>query len=165
MANELSLLKPIVESERADSHESRREMQRLEDEIRSLRRDLEDVTAEKDRLARTVKNLQTTLNPMYRAFRALFGELELAVGVAPNEVNAHAAASSSADPRWESFKTQLGPLAAEIIDALLIHNEMTILQLAHLLKHNYKTIAAAALKLRTAGAVTYSPRTPVSLKR
>src|SRR5208282_2158793 len=43
MANELSLLKPIVESERADSHESRREMQRLEDEIRSLRRDLEDV--------------------------------------------------------------------------------------------------------------------------
>lgn len=167
MANELSLLEVVKDSaKQQDSPDRRRELQRLEDENRTLRRDLEDANAEKDRLTRTVKNLQTTLNPMYRALRALFGEIELAVGEEAGGASVPGGSQPVVnDPRWQSFKTSFPGVGAEIIDALQVHNEMTLLQLAKLLRHDYKTIARTALRLREAGAITYSPRTPLSLKR
>jgi FtsZ-binding cell division protein ZapB len=167
MANELSVLKTVDDiRHKSDDIDigNRRELQRLEDENRKLRRDLEDAQAEKERLSRSVKHLRDMLGPFYRGFRALFGEIELAVG----ESVANGAAvsqSSNSDPRWESYKKQLGNIAGEIVDALLVHNEMTLMQLAKLLHHDYKTIAKIAGQLRSAGAVTYSAREPLRLKR
>lgn len=164
MANELSLLKPFVEQ--PDSHDDRKAIQRLEDENRQLRRDIEDVTIIKDQLVRTVKNLQATLNPFHRALRMLFGEMDLAVGEAPDGPRAGAPVydSGGADPRWQNYKNQFPGVPAEIIDALLIHGEMRITNLAGLLKRDVRTIYSAEAKLRKAGATTLNGGL-LSLKR
>jgi hypothetical protein len=152
----------------ADSQTSRRDTQRLEDENRQLRRDLEDALSDKERLERTVRNLQTTLNPIHRAMSILFGEMDLAVGETPvgNAVGAQVstAQANGNDPRWESYKKQFPGIPTEIIDALLAHPEMTMNQLATLLKHGYRTIWGATDQLKKAGAVIVG-KTGVSLKR
>ena len=159
--NELSLLRPTIET---DSYDYRRDVQRLEDEVRSLRRDVEDLTAERDRLARTVKNLQTTLNPIHRAMSALFGEIELAVGETNVATSAVSAPANGTDPRWQNYKNQFPGVPAEIIDALLIHGEMRITNLAGLLKRDVRTIYRSEDKLRKAGATTLNGGL-LSLKR
>jgi hypothetical protein len=161
MANELSLLRPTVEP---DSHDYRRDVQRLEDENRKLRRDLEDATTEKDRLARTVKNLQGTLAPFHRALNILFGEMDLVVGEAANGPTNVAGAPANGDPRWQNYKNQFPGVPSEIIDALLIHGEMRITNLAGLLKRDVRTIYRSEDKLRKAGATTLNGGL-LSLKR
>lgn len=162
MANELSLLKPFVEQ--PDSHDDRKTIQRLEDETRQLRRDLEDVTIVKDQLVRTVKNLQATLNPFHRALRMLFGEMDLAVGEVSNADVHPSMPNGGADPRWQNYKNQFPGVPTEIIDALLIHGEMRITNLAGLLKRDVRTIYSAEAKLRKAGATTLNGGL-LSLKR
>ena len=55
-------------------------------------------------------------------------------------------------------------MPAEIIDALLIHGEMRITNLAGLLKRDVRTIYSAEAKLRKAGATTLNGGL-LSLKR
>lgn len=147
----------IVEALHNDgSQEYRRDLQRLEDENRSLRRANEDLTEEKERLARTIKNLQTTLNPIYRGLRALFGEIELAVGEempTPSSMP-NGGQHVVSDPRWQNYKNQFPGVPAKIIDALLIHAAMSVTNLAGLLRCDRRTIYAAEAKLRKAGATT-----------
>jgi len=127
--------------------------QRLENELRSTKHDLEDMIAERDRLARTIKNLQTTLNPMHRALSALFGEIDLAVGedVAPAS-NGHAP-SSATDPRWQSYKDRFPGVPAKIIDALLTHGEMKVSHLIKFVGAAHGTVYNAGDKLQGAGAI------------
>lgn len=161
MANELSLLK-VVEP---DTHDYRREIQNLEDENRSLRRNLDDAEANIQRLERTIENLRKTLNPIHRALRALFGEIELAVGEEDNiAVAPGVGPSMSVDPRWEHFKKQFPGVPATIIDALLIQGTMKMTNLAKLIGSHYETTRKATYKLRDAGAVTLTGGS-VSLKR
>lgn len=145
---------------------NRREITRLEDENLSLRRDLEDITAGRDRATRAIRSLQSALGPVYRGLRAIFGDIELAVG---EESAASATApasghSNSADPRWQNFKDQFPGVPAMIIEALLIHGAMGMTNLSALLKRAYGTTKNAAYKLKSAGAVTID-RGNVSLKR
>jgi hypothetical protein len=149
-----------------DVSNSRRDIQRLEDENRSLRRDLEDALSDKERLERTVRNLQTTLGPIHRAMSILFGEMDLAVGEAPagNQTAQPSAAVNGGDPRWQNYKNQFPGVPAEIIDALLIHGEMRITNLAGLLKRDVRTIYRSEDKLRKAGATTLNGGL-LSLKR
>jgi hypothetical protein len=151
--NELSPLRPTVET---DSHDYRRDVQCLEDENRKLRRDLEDATTEKDRIARTVKNLQGTLAPFHRALNILFGEMELAVGtMSVSNFDAPPSTSTSGnDPRWESFKNRFPGVGARIIDALLIHGDMQVTHLATFVKAAKGTVYNAGDKLSAAGAIT-----------
>jgi len=163
MANELSLLEGFVEQ--PDIRDYRREIQHLEEENRRLIHELGNVSAEKDQLARTVRNLQHTLNPIHRALAALFGEMELAIGdELNNDVSSATPAASSNDPRWESFKKSFPGVGAEIIDALLIHGEMKMTNLSKLLKRHYNTVQFHAAKLKAAGAIT-SAGGLLSLKR
>jgi hypothetical protein len=167
MARPLQLEGAVLEDDPDGSvQEWRREVQRLEDENRSLRRDLEDATRKQKGLERTIENLRRILSPLYRGLRALFGEIELAVGEAPigSGPAAIVASQGSDDPRWQSFKNTFPGVPASIIDALLIHGEMGFTNLSHLLKRAYGTTKNAAYKLRDAGAVTINGGT-VSLKR
>lgn len=164
MANELSLLKPIVESDTAAS-QIHRQCQELKDEIRQLRHDCEDLIADKERLQRSIEHLRKTLSPFHRALRILFGEIEDAIGeetLAPTFAPSGAALSN--DPRWEHFKKQFPGVPAAMIDTLLIHGEVGMTNLANLMKRAYGTTKNAAYKLNAAGAVSIV-RGSVSLKR
>jgi hypothetical protein len=148
----------------------RKENARLGDQVLALRRELEDANRDKQRLERSIENLRTTLNPLHRAFRALFGEIELAVGEGENNASLFASGTATAsqvsaeDPRWRHFKDTFGGTAAEIIDALLIHGELKLTNLVTLIHHHYNTVQSAAVKLRAAGAINYSNGV-LSLKR
>jgi hypothetical protein len=136
--------------------EWRREKQRMEDELRALRAERDDVVAERDNIRRSVQALRRQLSGLYNALRALFGEIELAVGeeeaAAPGPANQQA--SRGADPRWESYKQSFPGAPARIVDALLAHREMTVTQLSKLLKMDYGTAKSAVMKLRQAGAIS-----------
>lgn len=139
-------------------HKFRREKQQLEDDLRETRQELDDLRAEKERLERSVRNLRLTLSPLHRSLRALFGEIELAIGeetaaVGLSSASVAAQLQNTSDPRWESFKQTFPGTPARIIDALLAHQQMTYGQLKTLLRADYNTIKNAAAKLRLAGAV------------
>jgi hypothetical protein len=164
------LLEGIVQEGHDDSFDAdlRKENARLGDQVLTLRRELEDAHRDNERLSRSIANLRTTLNPLYRGMRALFGEIELAVGeeqgasVSANEPASLAA--SALDPRWQSFKNTFPGTGSEIIDALLVHGELKLTNLVTLIRHHYNTIQSAAVKLKAAGAINYSNGT-LSLKR
>lgn len=158
------LLEGIVEPGRDDAFDAdlRKENARLGDQVLALRRELEDAHRDNERLARSIENLRTTLNPIHRAFRALFGEIELAVGegspIVP-DTGGPAASQTSAtgplsNPRFQSFKNSFPGRGAEILDALAIHGEMRISHLATLLRCDPRTIGQHAAKLRNAGAIS-----------
>ena len=158
-----------VESNRRDDPfdaDLRKENVRLGDQVLGLRREIEDALSTRERLERTVRNLQTTLGPIHRALSILFGEMELAVGEAPagNAGVDASAANAGVDPKWEHFKRQFPGVPAEIIDALLIQGSVAMTPLHKLIKRAYSTTATAAYKLRDAGAVTVNGGI-VSLRR
>lgn len=149
-------------------HEWRREKERLESEVRVARAQLEEAKAENRKLAQSVKALRHTLGPLHTSLRALFGEIELAVG--EEDFQAAPAASPSgpqalSDPRWDSYKQNFPGAPARIIDALLTHS-MTIAQLAKFCKMDYDTAKNAVIKLKGVGAVKQAGKgTPVELNR
>jgi hypothetical protein len=154
-------LEGFIEEPRPDdglSGEWRRERQRLEDEARSLRREVEDLTADKQRLGRSVENLRRILGPIHNGLRALFGEIELAIGeeMPPFANPSSTPSSDQFDPRWESYKKRFTGVPSKIIDALLIHGEMQITPLAKLIGRHPETTRVAASKLKAAGALQNS---------
>jgi hypothetical protein len=152
-AKPLMLEGTVMES--PDTQDLRRQVQRLEDELRLTRRDLEDRTRERDQHARTIANLRDILSPLHRGLRALFGEIELAGiedVVAP--ANGSVPKPKAEDPRWQSYKTRFAGVGAKIIDALLIHGEMRQTALAKFVGHHYDTVSKVARELRSAGALT-----------
>jgi chromosome segregation ATPase len=150
-------------SEKASAEELRQlrqENRKLDETLRGVRNELGQALADKKNIERSIRALRTQLAPLHRYLRALFGEIELAVGEedavpAPSATGAAtAAASNGNDPRWESYKNGFPGVAAKIIDALLAHDEMNYVQLSALLKHSYDTIKGAAAKLLKAGALS-----------
>lgn len=166
MAKPLELEGAVEILEQPDAQQSRREVEKLEDQVRSLRHEVDDLHRQRDRLFRSIENLRTILGPVYRGLRVIFGEIELAVGEEPTlGGSANGAPSpSTGDPRWQNFKTSFPGVGAEIIDALLIHGEMKMTNLSKLLKRHYNTVQFHAAKLKGAGAIT-SAGGLLSLKR
>jgi len=171
MSTKPLMLEGIIKEENSDEgllHKMRREQQRLEEEILSLRRELDDTNREKDRVERTIRNLQVQLSPLHRALRAVFGEIELAVGEEEiSTVNSPTpnSPSSSVDPRWQSYKDSMPGAPSRIIDALLAHRDgLNIAQLSKLLRMDYNTAKNAVSRLRSVGAVTQDGKgSPVRL--
>jgi len=145
----------VKEAPRDDEgHEWRKEKQQLEDELRLVRRELEDVTAEKEKAIRVIRNLRRQLEPLHRAVRAVFGEIELAIEEEETPtVAAIPRSEGNIDPRWQSYKNQFPGVAALLIDALLAHPDMSIPQLAALCHKAYNTVRDALYNLKKAGAV------------
>jgi hypothetical protein len=161
MATKPLTLKGIVKTDESDHsdelRELRRDNQRLDEALRQVRNELGEALAQKETLERTIRALRNQLSPLHHALRAIFGEIELAVGeeeFRPVSPGAPASAPNSRDdPRWESFKQTFPGIRARIIDALLVHDAMTISQLAGLLKASYNAVKDNLPALYKAGAV------------
>jgi phage shock protein A len=135
----------------------RQENRKLDEALRTVRNELGQAIADKENLERSIRAMRNQLSPLHRYLKALFGEIELAIGeedaVRVPSPGASTAAASVSEPRWESYKQTFPGIGARIIDALLTHREMTYTQLAALLKAHYDTIKTAAAKLKQAGAI------------
>jgi hypothetical protein len=141
--------------------EWRREKQRLEEELLHVRHELEEARAENEKLKRSIRAIQKPLSGVYQGLRALFGEIEFAVGQeevenAPRGAATQQPANQSA-PRWESYKQNFPGVPAQIIDALLAHGQMKMTHLAKLIKRDYSTVKGAVRKLKDAGALVGEP--------
>jgi hypothetical protein len=153
-------LKGVIEEEPAPNegmlHEWRREKQRFEEEILSLRRELDDARSHNEQLERSLRALRSQLSPLHRALRAVFGEIELAIGEDDNAQSVPSAprTPSDADPRWQSYKNSFPGVPSLCIDALLVHKDLSIPQMAALIKRAYSTTKDGLLKLKNAGAVS-----------
>jgi hypothetical protein len=138
----------------------RQENRKLDEALRTVKNELGQATADKENLERSIRALRNQLAPLHRFMRALFGEIELAIG--EEEVTATMGApgatasvtSSNGDPRWQSFKETFPGVPSRIIDALLAHREMSITQLATFLRAHYNTVSGALGQLSKAGAVS-----------
>jgi hypothetical protein len=160
MATKSLTLKGIIDSGPEDRGEElrqlRRDNQRLDESLRQVRNELGQAIAEKEVLERSVRALRNQLAPLHHALRAVFGEIELAVGeeeVTHSAPGAVTAASNGADSRWESFKQRFPGVRARIIDALLAHQEMTIVQLSAFIKAAYTTTKDSCAELVKVGAL------------
>jgi len=162
MSTKPLLLEGLAGSSHIDSDELvrklRREKSDIEEQLRVARREIEDLQLEKERIERSVKVLRQQLSPLHRALRAMFGEIELAVG--EEDISSPASTTTNGqqvspadDARWQSYKNTFPGLRARIIDALLAHREMNIAQLSALLKAAYSSVKDAVADLAKAGAV------------
>lgn len=93
----------------------------LRAEVSELRREIESVKRDN---SRAVDSLRHVLTPLYRALRAVFGEIE-AIG---GEEDAPAVPTAKAQV-WKSYINKLGGLQGKFIEAMLTHGEMTAAQL------------------------------------
>lgn len=146
----MRLLEGVIE-EAGDSEE----IERLRDENRDLRRELStartDIATAKRETTLALGALRKTLGPLYSALQFVFGELDAAgVDEAP-------AASGSANPRtmavWDAWKSRIGGQPAQLIDAFLLHGEMTSGQIAIAIGINAKNVAHVVHKLNKAGLI------------
>jgi chromosome segregation ATPase len=160
MSTKPLMLEGLAREPRGDSDELmrrlRREKEEIEEQLRTARRDLEDAQLENERIGRSIKALRQQLSPLHRALRAVFGEIELAVGEEeqrPNGASQTAAPQTAAsNSRWESYKNSFPGAPARIIDALLSHGELGLSQLSTVCRLHYDTVVSAVAKLTKAGA-------------
>ena len=123
---------------------------RLENELRVERR--KNVAIEKG-----VAELRSILSPLYQALGMVFGQIEVmgvkeaAVGVGGTPV-----ADLRTKAVWDSWKQKLGEGPAKIIDALLLHREMSTQQLAIATQYHRTSIPAMIFKLNKAGLLNKS---------
>ncbi len=155
-------LEGVIESAAAGDrdgllNEWRREKQQLEETVLSLRHELDDAQSRNLKLEASLRTLRQQLSPLHRALRAVFGEIELGIGEESSFPAANSPAGSSpssADPRWQSYKSAFPGVPALCVDALSAHTELSIPQMAALIKRAYSTTKDALAKLKQAGAVS-----------
>ncbi len=120
------------------SGEWRREKQRLEDELLRIRHELEEARAESQKLKRSIQAIQKPLTGIYQGLRALFGEIEFAVG-AEQVAESRPSAPQQSGPadRWSAIKQRLTKKQAELVDVLLLQGRMNRTQCAKAIKSDY----------------------------
>lgn len=137
------------------------ELESLRAEIRRLQRALNDANVRADRAQedaqRALSMLRKQLNPLYRALQAVFGELDTA-GVTEEAPQAAAPAAATApDVRvsavWQAWKSKLGTGPGKVIDALLLHGEMTAQQIAIATGYHRNSIPDLIYRLNKAGLI------------
>jgi hypothetical protein len=160
MPNQRLLEGEVVENNGDDS-----EMNRLRELNRGLTRELHDALDENDRLRKRVAQadapiarLREKLGPFYQLLQAIFGDID---ELAPEVTTSAAQASAPrVDGRvaavWESWKQKLGngTAAARVIDALLVHGELTTPQLKVAGKMAGRTVGDAVYKLNQLGLIS-----------
>ena len=132
-------------------------LRELETETRQLREQLEDKEDELRRERRKtatmeqgIARLREALTPVYSGLQMIFGEIE-ATGVTSSSASAASSPDSRITAVWESWKSRLGEGPAKIIDALLLHREMSTPQLAIATGYHRTSIPAIIYKLNKAG--------------
>lgn len=127
----------LLEGDVLDADDSALELGRLREELGRVSRERDALRAENVRLRQRVNQvdapvaqLRQTLEPLYRALQAVWGEIEV---IDPQTVPA-TAVGGNAQPQkhsavWESWKAKMGGAAAKVITALQEHGEATSQQL------------------------------------
>jgi len=127
-----------------------RQNERLREDVSHLKAALEDARTASKTVMRAQANLRSQLEPLFKALRAVFGELDAAAIRTTSS-------GSDADPRastvWESWKQRLGGGTAKVIDALLLHKEMNTTQLSIATGLHRTTIPALIFKLNKASLI------------
>jgi hypothetical protein len=98
------------------------------------------------------RRLKEVLTPLYTALQHVFGDLDAVVS---NDASGAVGAASDArvSPVWESWKQKLGGKAADAIDALMVHGELTHTQLRIHIKCGQQTVYDTVLRLNKAGII------------
>ncbi len=130
------------------------ELAELREENKKLARALQDANVRGDRAeedtTRALSALRRQLKPLYSALQAVFGELDAAgVGDAPQPEGASAAPRNQAV--WEAWKKRLGGKPSQLIDALLLHGEMSSAQIAIAIQCHPNSVPQIVYKLNKAG--------------
>lgn len=131
---------------------SRDEAASLRQEIRSLRQQLKDEREQSQDAIREARRqssdamraqakLKQYLQPFHTALQLIFGELEHV------DANDTPPASPSASNKWDLWKTKLGGLQADFIQAMQDHGEVTASQLKTICHCGSSTIPQIILRL------------------
>lgn len=120
----------------------------LEDERDALKAELERERKAQREGARAVAALRKQLAPLYQALQMVFGHMESIVPDSSGDL-----VSPGMNTRIEAWKRQLGPTCAKVIDALLIHGEMSVEQIRINAKMSPNTVYRCTSQLQRAGAV------------
>lgn len=140
----------------------RQENRKLDEALRAVRNELGQAIADKENLERSIRALRNQLAPLHRFLRALFGEIELAVGEEEITIGPRGGAASSQsndapastdNARWNAVKEQFPGSPARVIDALLTQGAMATKQISIFARMHYDTAKSSVAKLRGAGAV------------
>ena len=105
-----------------------------------------------------VRDLRRVLSPLYQALGQVFGEIE---GMGVTSAGQPADSKSAV---WESWKQKLGGKAADAIDALRLHGEMTHTQLKIHIRCGQQTVYDTVHRLNKAGIINKNGG-KISLKR
>lgn len=135
----------------------RQENRRLDEALHQVRNELGQALADKENLERSIRALRNQLSPLHRYLRALFGEIELAVG--EEEAFSHSSPQPPAAPLsspvrsvWESWIAKLGGKQGDFIRTLLEHGApMTAVQLKVATHSGSSTVSETVRKLQDLG--------------
>lgn len=132
MATDLAIYRGEVQDERDIKIDKlQREVERLRSELTVAQA---EATHAKSEAVRAVTALRRQLTPLYRALQAVFGEME-DIGGSDTTEGAQAAPQSvgGRDARqmtlWNDWKAKLPPTCGKVIDALLLHSDLSIKQI------------------------------------
>lgn len=148
---------PVIDIEQPDDRDAK--IRRLESELRAA--DLKTQQAQNDlETARAaIHTLRQQLSPLHRALKAVFGEIEMAIGDEPERAEGSTgsqppAANDRIAAVWQEWKQKLGGAAAKIITALLSHESADTTQLMILIgTPRRQTVHDAVFKLNNAGLI------------
>lgn len=136
----------------------------LEADLRQARREAGDAQVEaaraKEDAARALSMLRRQLGPLYRALQAVFGELD-AAGVTDEAAETAPEAAPTVGGRsaremaiWTDWKSKLPPACAKVIDALLVHSDLSVKQLKVAARLGENSVYQATSRLGQAGLVS-----------
>jgi len=127
----------------------------LQEENRRLRADLRDAKMDAMRARqdtdRALAALRKQLGPLYRALQAVFGELD-AAGVQDGD-GPQPRTDARVTAVWNSWKEKMPGGPARIIDALLLHGDLTTPQLKITAKMATQTVYDSIARLKKAGLI------------
>lgn len=104
-------------------------------------------------MSRSVEALQKQLSPLYRAMQAVFGDIESAIGTAADSAPSAPQVSPNVSFVWAAWKVKFPGVGSKIIDALLVHGEMSTTQLKIVCQAGTSTITNGVSKLNGAGLI------------
>jgi hypothetical protein len=126
-----------------------RELYQRNREIADLREELRQERGKANQVEIGAASLRVILRPLHNALLQVFGEMD--------DMGVGAASVNGIDPRktavWEDWKKKLGGKAADAIDALHTHGEMTHTQLKIHMKCGQQTVYDTVHRLNKAGII------------
>ena len=145
----LSVFNPLPDQTR-QINDLKAENDNLKDRVNELEAELRKERRKSEAVERGAAELRTILTPLYQGLGMIFAQIE-AMGVNGNPSSPQQNSRISAV--WESWKQKLGGKAADAIDALLLHGEMTHTQLKIHIQCGQQTVYDTVHKLNRAGII------------